>query len=93
MAFRQTFGVIGHNDIIKAVLDVRTIYDIDLNNRYLNFKGRDYILHCDNHVRQTLKNEGSAYCIVSYQERTTGLYAMARLHRSPSPSPSPSSKG
>ena len=81
MAFRQTFGVTGHNDILKASLDVRTIYDIDLNNRYINFKGKDYILHCDQHVRHLLNSAGSAYCIVSYQERKTGFYAMARLYR------------
>lgn len=81
MTFRQTFGITGHSDIIKASLDVRTLYDVDFDKRHINYKGRDYILHCDNHVRQTLKNEGSAYCIVSYQERTTGFYALARLHR------------
>lgn len=82
MSYRQTFGITGHTDIVKASLDVRTIYDTDYSNRLLNYKGKDYILHCDNHVRQTLKNEGSAYCLVSYQERTTGFYALARLYRS-----------
>jgi hypothetical protein len=85
--YRQTFGIAGHSDVVKASLDVRTIYDIDYNNRLLHYKGKDYILHCDNHVRQTLNNEGSAYCLVSYQERTTGFYAFARLYRS-SPSKS-----
>ena len=81
-SFRDTFGITGHNDIISASLDKRTLYSGDFDNRYINFKNKDYILHCDAAVKQTLGLYGSAECLISYQERTTGFYAMARLYRS-----------
>jgi len=82
MTFRQTFGINGHSDIISASLDVRTIYSDDYDRKHINYKGKDYILHCDSAVRKTLGLAGEAYCMVSYQERKTGFYALARLYRS-----------
>jgi hypothetical protein len=81
MAFRQTFGITGYNDVIKASLDTRIITSEDFDKKNINYKGKDYILHCDAAVRQTLGLTGEAYCLVSYQERNSGLYAMARLYR------------
>lgn len=81
MTFRQTFGITGYSDVVKASLDTRTIYSYDFDAKHINYKGKDYILHCDSAVRQTLGLTGEAYCLVSYQERKTGLYAMARLYR------------
>ena len=79
--FRDTFSS-SHSDVISAVLDSRTIYEDDYKRRFIKYKNCDYILQCDATVRQTVKLTGEAYCLISYQQRTTGFYAMARLHRS-----------
>jgi hypothetical protein len=80
MTFRDTFGI-NHSDIISASLDIRTISIEDFDRKYINFRNKDYILHCDQHVRKTLALVGEAKCMISYQERKTGFYAMARLYR------------
>jgi len=81
MAFRDTFGIEGYSDIISASLDKRVITAEDYDKRYISYKNKDYILHCDPAVRQMLGYMGDATCLVSYQERKTGFYAMARLYR------------
>jgi len=80
MAFRDTFSS-KHEDVITAYLDALTILEEDYKRRFIKHKNCDYILHCDNSVRNTLKLAGEAYCLVSFQKRKTGFYAMARLYR------------
>lgn len=78
--FRDTFGI-QYEDILSASLDISTILSEDFDRGHIRFKNKDYILHCDPTVRKTLGMYGEAKCIISYQERTTGYYALARLYR------------
>jgi hypothetical protein len=78
--FRDTFGI-DYPDIIKAYLDVYNVQTEDYDRGYIRYKNKDYILHCDQTVRKTLGLYGEAKCMVSFQERKTGFYAMARLYR------------
>lgn len=80
MSFRDTFGI-NYADIITASLDTRLILSDDFDRRHIHYKGKDYILHCDPSVRKTLGLTGEALCLISYQERKTGFYALARLKR------------
>ena len=78
--FRETFGI-KYPDVITAHLDTVTILAEDFDRRFIRYKNKDYILHCDQHVRKTLGLYGEAKCMVSFQERKTGFYALARLYR------------
>lgn len=78
--FRDTFGI-EYEDIILASLDIQYILAEDFDRKHIRFKNKDYILHCDQHVRKTLRLYGEAKCIISFQERKTGFYALARLYR------------
>lgn len=78
--FRDTFGI-EYEDIISASLDIQYILAEDFDRKHIRFKNKDYILHCDQHVRKTLGLYGEAKCIISFQERKTGFYALARLYR------------
>lgn len=78
--FRETFGI-DYPDVISAHLDTLSILAEDFDRRFIRYKNKDYILHCDQHVRTCLKQLGEAKCMVSFQERKTGFYALARLYR------------
>ena len=78
--FRDTFGI-EYEDIISASLSVERILAEDFDRKHIRFKNKDYILHCDQTVKKTLGLYGEAKCIISFQERKTGFYALARLYR------------
>lgn len=78
--FRETFGI-KYDDIVQAHLDTLIILTEDFDRRFIRYKNKDYILHCDQHVRTCLLRNGEAKCMVSFQERKTGYYALARLYR------------
>lgn len=78
--FRDTFGI-EYNDVLHASINVATILAEDYDRKHIRFRNKDYILHCDPDVRKTLGMYGEAKVIISYQERTTGYYALARLYR------------
>lgn len=78
--FRDTFGI-NYTDVISASIDTAILLSEDFDRGHLRFRNKDYILHCDPDVRRTLGLYGEAKVIISYQERTTGYYALARLYR------------
>jgi hypothetical protein len=78
--FRDTFGI-DYADVITSTLSVETILTDDFDRGHIRWKNKDYILHCDSTVRKTLGLFGEAKVIISFQERTTGFYALARLYR------------
>lgn len=80
MTFRHTFGI-KHEDVISASLDKVLITSLDFDSKILVWKNNHYILHCDPAVRKTLGFYGEAECIVSFQHRKNGFFALARLYR------------
>lgn len=78
--FRDTFGI-EYEDVLSASLSTEYILAEDFDRGHIRWKNKDYILHCDPTVRKTLGLFGEAKCIVSFQERKTGYYALARLYR------------
>lgn len=78
--FRDTFGI-NYPDIISASLDKITILAEDFDHGNIMWKNKHYILHCDPAVRKTLGLCGEAVCMVSFQQRKNGFFALARLYR------------
>ncbi len=84
---RKSFSIIDPStnkkfeDIIEAYLSTRYITVEDFDYGYLNVKGFNYRLICDKETKQSLGLDGFARVIVSFQHRTTGLYAIARIFR------------
>lgn len=85
---RETFGIIDpltkqkYKDIKRSFLELRRITKEDLLNREIlepSTRKAPYLLHTDLKVNRIIFNEGYCDCIVSYQERTTGRIALARI--------------
>jgi hypothetical protein len=84
--FRETFGILDSNgemysDIIGASLQNRIIDINTLHRGFLTLGSYKYTIHCDLETFQTICNENEAYCVVSFQRRTTGNYAMVRKYK------------
>ena len=54
-----------------------TSHDYDIGT--LTNNGQTFSLHCTHDVRKELGLYGYASCLISYQVRTNGCYAIARL--------------
>ena len=88
--FRDTFGLfdpqtgLRYKDVISCHLRPMWLTsEIHDQKIITDEQGAAYILHCDPLVRKELGMEGDALVMISYQRRTTGNYAMARLYRTP----------
>jgi len=87
-SFRETFGILKTNgekykDIIGAYIDSRIVSINDLHAGFLRPSKNDYIytIHTDAETFHTIMNENEAHCVISYQRRTTGNFAMVRLYK------------
>jgi hypothetical protein len=86
IAFRPTFGIIDHEtgkrykDIILSFLHPHYITCQDFDNGFIWHNGQQYRLHCDKRVRIELGMEGYCKVLISFQIRTTGAYAIARVY-------------
>lgn len=81
--FRETFGIIGKNniryrDILEAYIEARII---SVNDLYIGFLKDIYQIHIDNKAYKEIMQNNEAKCIISYQKRTTGNFAMIRLFK------------
>jgi hypothetical protein len=82
--FRATFGILDSNgkqypDIIRSFLELRYITKEDIMRGYLDASRFHYILHVDGKTGKEIERDGYAKCIISFQHRTTGLFAIVRL--------------
>lgn len=81
--FRATFGITDeygrtYSDIVKAFLKSLPISTEDAHIGYITYAQQDYILQYDKPVALELSKTGLCSCIISFQHRTTGFYAIAR---------------
>lgn len=76
-------GII-YPDIIKAFLDsiIITVSDFDKGFIYPS-DNLPYRLFCSKEVKQAIGIDGYCLCKVSFQRRTTGLFAVAVKKRTP----------
>lgn len=68
--------------IMDAFLLSKILYVEDLTNNIIyspNKHHTPYVLLTDSALRSTLYNERKASCLISFQKRTDGCYAVARL--------------
>lgn len=91
---RDTFGIKEqktgkpYHDILTAFLQLRYITDKDLDNGFIfeNPAKEEvtntndlFFLHCDGKLRRLLQQKQEVQCIISFQIRTTGNFAIARI--------------
>lgn len=87
---RDTFGIIDgktgelYPDILSYHLGQDVFYPLHLSLKDIQERGNRYLLHMDSKLRRRLRNlkeaEGQKV-IISFQTRTTGRIALARIHR------------
>lgn len=78
---RDSVGMLKHN-IKEAFLFSKILTLQDLEKGTLlspNKRGEEYILVTDSKLRSALHNKGSISAIISFQRRTEGNFAVARL--------------
>ena len=78
---RDSYGLIKEN-IKDAFLLSKIIYIEDLSSNVIfspNKAHTPYNLVTDSSLRSKLYNEGKASCLISFQRRTEGNFAVARL--------------
>lgn len=79
---RNTFGIVGHTDIISAHLQARYISMDDFEKGYITESAdrrKPYKLLLDYKTEKALKDNKEAAALVSFQVRKDGCYAVARL--------------
>lgn len=85
--FRETFGILDPNtskmyeDIIGASLQNRMMRIDHLEKGYLILGSSQYLIHVDKETLREILYSNEAYCVVSFQRRTTGNYAMVRKYK------------
>lgn len=83
--FRETFGIIDpltkevYKDIKSSFLLTRVITIEDLYNSSIKEASQDFLLHVDDKLWFRILRNKQENCIVSYQIRTNGNFALARL--------------
>lgn len=87
--FRETFGITNKNgtkykDIISSFLFLSYVSALELKKGFLrnplNRNDNPYVMHTDYKTFMTInRNEQDTKCIISFQKRTTGNFAMVRL--------------
>lgn len=85
---RETFGIIDgktgklYSDILSYALEREILTDETLLPNSVKYrKNLCYILQMDSRLRRALRTEKMVNVIISYQRRTTGNIALARLDR------------
>lgn len=86
--FRETFGILKTNgkpykDIIGAYMRAQIVNVCDLHRGFLRPNPNEaiYAIHTDSETFNRINAENEAYCVVSFQRRTTGNFAMVRLYK------------
>lgn len=89
---RETFGITDaegnkYPDIIKAFLHARSVSYEEIKKATIlkspsSLSSKEYKIQVDSVTRNEIKKLGSAPCIISYQERTYGNFALIRLFKS-----------
>lgn len=85
--YRKTFGIYDpqtnkrYDDIISSFLMTKQLSLNDIHNGTISPDRSltKYILHVDNNAELAIKRHGILRCIISFQTRTTGKYAIARI--------------
>lgn len=82
---RNTFGIIsesGHllHDIIGASLQTHILSRAELHTGYLYMQDKKYTLLVDKKLENAFQYDDHVLCVISYQRRIGGNYAVARLH-------------
>lgn len=98
---RETFGIIDgktgkiYPDILNYRLEIQTITDIKLlpNSILTAFDGESYPIQIDSKLKRLLKEKGIAKVIVSFQIRTNGRIALARIYQNTKQNPLEYKKG
>lgn len=86
---RDTFGIIDKNtgkiypDILIYFLEHQVITDIKIlpNSVIYDKDNVCYLLQMDSKLRRALKEHGIMKVIISFQRRTTGNIALARIYK------------
>jgi uncharacterized protein YxjI len=92
LPLRETFGITDaegnkYPDIIKAFLHARSVSYEEINKATImkspsSISPKEYKIQVDSVTRNEIKKLGSAPCIISFQERTYGNFALIRLFKS-----------
>ena len=86
---RETFGIIDpatgqrYEDIKKAYLHARTVTAAEIKESEICKapNGILYKIQVDKETRQKILKDGSAQCVISFQQRTYGNFALIRLFK------------
>lgn len=79
---RNSFGI-SHPDIISAHLQMRRLSSSHLSTLRIKESAdrqKDYYLLPDYRVEAEILKNGEAICMISFQVRKNGLFAVARLY-------------
>lgn len=79
---RNSFGI-SHPDIISAHLQMRRLSTSHLSTLRIKESAdrqKDYYLLPDYRVEKEITEKGEAICMISFQVRKNGLFAVARLY-------------
>ena len=79
---RNSFGI-SHPDIISAHLQMRRLSPSHLSTLRIKESAdrqKDYYLLPDYRVEKEITEKGEAICMISFQVRKNGLFAVARLY-------------
>lgn len=86
--FRETFGILKRNgekykDIIGAYISQRIVNINDLHAGFLRPVKNEaiYTIHTDSETFHKINEENEALCVISFQRRTYGNFAMVRLYK------------
>lgn len=85
---RDTFGIIDpetgkqYKDVLSAFIKLEVIASskLQFNSTITDSRQNVYLLRMDSKTRKELKEAKVIQVIVSYQKRTDGNYAMARIY-------------
>lgn len=81
---RNTFGIANHSDILGSHLQERTLSLEDYKRGSLNEnrdRNKEYKLLVDHRTLEALYEKKTINAIVSFQRRTTGNFAVARIYQ------------
>ena len=86
--FRETFGILKTNgqkykDIIGAYITKQVVSVNDVHKGFLRPTKNSpiYAIHTDWETFSYIMDNNEAYCVISFQRRTNGNFAMVRLYK------------
>jgi hypothetical protein len=86
--FRDTFGILKRNgekykDVIGAFIVQRIVSINDLHSGFLRPSKNEgiYTIHTDSETFKRINEENEALCVISFQKRTNGNFALIRLYK------------